>query len=157
MSKRRISFKWLFNKRCFATTARLGHFLTNQGPLYAHLVQREHFPKHMPSCKPWRICPAGTHISRQGTNSSDRACSFCQKGKFTSANSLSVCKIWRTCSRGEFISQELLQHQIEHAKYAIAAVIGSPWTALMDLTARMGSDLNVLWDGMGNFWLRIML
>ena len=58
------------------------------------------------SCTSWRNCPAGRHISREGTDSKDRACSACQKGKFTSANSLSVCTIWRTCSRGEFISQE---------------------------------------------------
>ena len=55
--------------------------------------------------------------------------------------------------------KRVLQHQIEHAKYAIAVstlTVRNVWTAPMDLTARMGSELNVLWDGMGNFWLRIM-
>ena len=58
------------------------------------------------SCKSWRVCRPGTHVSRQGTNSTDRACSSCQKGRFTSANSQSACTIWRTCARGEIISQD---------------------------------------------------
>ena len=55
--------------------------------------------------------------------------------------------------------KRVLPHQIEHAKYAIAVdtlTVRNVWTARMALTARMESELNVLWDGMGNFWLQIM-
>ena len=100
----------LQKKMLLATTARPGHFLTNQGPLYAHLVQREHFPKHMQLHANHGEFVLQVHISCQGTNSSDRACSFCQKGKFTSANSQVSVRYGELAQEENSFHKRVLQH-----------------------------------------------
>lgn len=52
------------------------------------------------ACGQWTTCVQGTHVSSDGTPTSDRQCTACASGSFTSAINAGQCTAWRTCAAG---------------------------------------------------------
>jgi hypothetical protein len=54
------------------------------------------------SCTSWTTCPAGTFVQTTGSAASNRLCSPCGMGTFSSTTNASSCTPWRMCVAGTF-------------------------------------------------------
>lgn len=49
------------------------------------------------ACKPFRTCAPGTFVSKEGTSATDRECTPCEPGSFSSADNAPSCTTFTTC------------------------------------------------------------
>ncbi|WP_236605710.1 hypothetical protein [Sandaracinus amylolyticus] len=58
------------------------------------------------SCTAWSACAAGTYVTAVGSTTSDRACSACEAGSYSSSANALSCATWVACSASEYESTE---------------------------------------------------
>lgn len=52
------------------------------------------------ACQNWKVCPAGTYISRNGTSIVDRQCTPCAAKHYSTLSNSARCAPWRNCPGG---------------------------------------------------------
>jgi hypothetical protein len=53
------------------------------------------------TCTPLKVCPAGTYVSKNPTATTDRECTPCTGGQFSSQANVDMCKPWKICAASE--------------------------------------------------------
>ncbi len=56
------------------------------------------------SCVAWTSCSPGQVVSSAGSTTTNRACSSCLSGTFSSASNATSCTTWTDCAAGSYIS-----------------------------------------------------
>ena len=55
-------------------------------------------------CVTKTTCVLGSHVSSEGTTTSDRTCAACTSGTFSNANNVPSCASWTSCHAGTYVS-----------------------------------------------------
>ncbi len=82
---------------CDADTCSSGSFQESS-------MSESDLPPSVDSCTPWADCTAGSYISVNGTSSSNRECTQCANGRFSTTTNEEACMPWVNCSAGSYVS-----------------------------------------------------
>jgi alpha-tubulin suppressor-like RCC1 family protein len=55
-------------------------------------------------CVPKTVCAAGSYISSEGSTTSDRVCTGCTSGQFSTVANAPSCTAWTNCAAGTYVS-----------------------------------------------------
>jgi hypothetical protein len=55
------------------------------------------------ACRTWTDCPPGSDITASGTARTDRACTWCAPGSYSTQTNASTCVAWTDCPAGQYV------------------------------------------------------
>ena len=61
-------------------------------------------PPDPPSCSAWSVCTAGEFVSLNGTGTTNRVCTPCSSGDYSTTNNEDSCTPWTNCTVGQYIA-----------------------------------------------------
>ncbi len=70
---------------------------------YGPAVSQSSLPP-LATCTTWSSCTAGEYISSNGTNITDRVCTSCSAGTFSTSTNENSCTPWVNCTVGQYIA-----------------------------------------------------
>jgi hypothetical protein len=73
-------------------------------PVTCGASEWDHDSNPFTACVPWTDCAPGTHVVADGTSSTDRTCTACESGTFTSSSNQPACTAWSNCVAGTYVS-----------------------------------------------------